>query len=161
MSDSPYAKAPAKKLAEVNRLAEARLSAQLTLALAADQRAMTMASILAAIDAAIIGLIAASEDKHGALIVLACGFALAAGLAAWSASPIAWEIPGSEPSNWLEDIEEGDSLHNGQAAMADFYDKMISDNADQITSNANHITLAFVVMIFSLIVSGFLALLGR
>lgn len=162
MSNSPYVKAGASKLAYINRLAEARLEAQLKLGIAADQRAMTMASILSVADAAIISFLA---SKGGAtldwsFVSLLVGFAISAGLAAWSAIPIAWEIPGSEPSNWLEDIDDQDTLLNGKAAMAEFYDEMITQNDERLSMNATSMRAAFIMMIMALIISGFLALLG-
>lgn len=100
MITSPYAAAKTDKLDEIIRLAESRLAAQLTLGVAADQRAMTLASFLVAVDAALITAWAALPAGAGALwpiITLVCGFAVAAGFAVWSALPVAWEAPGSEP----------------------------------------------------------------
>lgn len=157
MSTSPFAAAPSDKLDEILRLAEARLAAQLTVGIAADQRAMTMTSILAAIDAALIGLFAALRSDRAldltALALLIVGFAVATALAAWSARPVAWEIPGNEPCQWLTDIQSGDSLHNGKASMAGFYDDMIAANEKQICSNSKQIKAAFGIVVLTLIVS--------
>ena len=162
MSISSYAAAPEAKLAEIIRLAEMRLASQLSLGTAADQRAMTMASILAAIDAALIGLVALTHgsDAPASLIILIIGFGIGVGLAAWSALPIAWDVPGNEPRQWLEDIEEEDSLHNGFAAMAFYYNEMIEANDRRLRGNANLLRGAFLAVVLTLIISVVSALLG-
>jgi hypothetical protein len=162
MSDSPYAKAPDDKLGEIIRLAEARLVAQLTLGIAADQRAMTFASFLAAVEGAIIaGLVALKPDHviHWSIIAMLVGFSIAAVFALLAASPVAWDIPGGRPAAWLEDIEEGDTLHNGRAAMAGFYDEMIADNNTVLASNANLLRGSLVAVVITLLIAALLALL--
>lgn len=160
MSDSPYAKAPKEKLDEIIRLAEARLAAQLTLGVAADQRAMTFASFLAAIEGAIIaGLVALKADHvvHWALVIMAIGFAIAAVLALVAAKPVDWDLPGARPGSWEEDIQSGDSIHNGRAAMAGFYDEMIADNNRVLKGNGNLVEASLVAVVVTLIVSGVVA----
>ena len=158
MSVSPYAAAAPDQLDEIIRLAEARLAAQLTLGLAADQRAMTMTSVFAAIAAALIGLFAVLRSDATldltSLALLITGFGIATGLAAWSARPVDWEIPGNEPKAWLYDIRSGDNLHNGKAAMAGHYDEMIGCNAVHITANAKTMRLAFAAILVTLLVAG-------
>jgi hypothetical protein len=155
MSQSPYVAASPAKLAEILRLAEARLSAQLTLGVAADQRAMTMASFLAALDAGVIAVWTALKLAHSIPIALmVTGFAISALLAAWSAQPVHWCVVGNEPKNWIDDIAEGDTLHNGYAAMAEHYDSMIAKNDSAIADNARLMRAAFFVMIATLILSG-------
>ncbi len=155
MTCSPYAGADPAKLDEIIRLAELQLAAQLSLGVAADQRAMTMASFLASLDAAAIafwGVV--NPTAWVSMLVLVIGFALAAGMAAASALPTHWEIAGNEPGNWLDDIVEGDTLHNGKAAMAGFYQDMIRSNADCLSSNSRLIAGAFVTMIVTLVLAG-------
>lgn len=160
MAVSPYAAADDSKLAEIIRLAEARLSAQLTLGVAADQRAMTLASFLATLDAAVIALLAiADTHRRWALIALVAGFGISAAIAAFSAQPVAWDVPGNQPQNWLQDIVEGDSLHNGKAAMAEFYGDMITANDRALASNGNLLRAAFVGTILTLVVAGAVAAL--
>lgn len=157
MSDSPYAAASSEQLDEIIRLAEARLAAQLTLGLAADQRAMTMTSVYAAIDAALIGLFAVLRGDSAvdltSLALMITGFGIATALAAWSARPVDWDIPGNEPMSWLGDIEADISLHNGRAEMAGHYDTMIGCNAVHITANAKTMRLAFATVLITLIVA--------
>jgi hypothetical protein len=153
MSSSPYFPACAAKLAEINRLAEARLSAQLTLGIAADQRAMTLASFLVATNAAILAVWAITPKGSAALfplIILLVGLAFSAACAIWSALPVAWDPPGNEPSNWLEDIP-GDPMHACHAAMAEYYDDMITWNAERLQANANWVRVAFVAVLMSIV----------
>jgi hypothetical protein len=134
MPSSPYAKAPEAKLSQILRLAEARLEAQLTSAIAADQRAMTYGAILVGASAALIAVAVAMSQSQptvrliGPVLAMLFGLTVAAGMAIYSAFPTDWEIVGTEPRHWLEDIEERDTLHNGVAAMAEHYDQMITDN---------------------------------
>lgn len=164
MSHTSYAAASGEKLDEIVRLAELRLEAQLKLGIAADQRAMTMASILAAVDAALIGAAVLLVRDGGVigwpLTLLIAGFAVAVGLLLWSTMPCSWEVPGSEPGRWVGDIQSGDTLHDGRAAMADYYDDMLNDNHRQLIANANFMRAAFVVLILTLIVSALAALVG-
>jgi hypothetical protein len=160
MSTSPYAAADPAKLAEILRLAESRLAAQLTLGVAADQRAMTMASFLAALDAAVIAVWAVIGAGHAVPIgALVFGFGIAATIAAFSAQPVAWDTPGAKPSDWTDDIVDGDTLHNGLAAMAEHYDSMISQNDRVLSSNGNAMRLAFVFMLLTLLLAACLAAL--
>lgn len=94
-------------LKEVVREGEAMLAAQLSVATAADQRAMTFAGLLiAAATAATGGVVAliltANPNWTAALIgAFYAIFALvAAGFAIWSAKPNDFSFPGNEPSSW-------------------------------------------------------------
>lgn len=154
MSVSPYADAPPEKLAEIIRLAESRLQAQLTLGIAADQRAMTMATILTATAGVFIGFSASQKEVSVVLIVLIAGFALASIFAVFAALPSAWHAPGNEPSQWLEDIPSGDTLHNGFAAMAGYYDNMIEANQRNLDSAAFLVRSAFISVVVTLPLAG-------
>lgn len=94
-------------LKEVVREGEAMLAAQLTVATAADQRAMTFAGLLIAAATAatggVVALVLSSEPNWeaaliGALYALAA--ITAAGLAIWSARPAEFSFPGNEPASW-------------------------------------------------------------
>jgi hypothetical protein len=162
MSVSPYASATEVKLDEIIRLAEARLSAQLTLGVAADQRAMNFASFTSAVDGvAIAALVSLRADHqfHWSLIILVAGFAVAAGAAIFAAQPVAWDISGSRPGLWLDDILEQDTLHNGRAAMAGFYDEMILDNDVVLKGNADLLRVALWAVVSTLIIAGVVAVL--
>lgn len=94
-------------LAEVVREAEARLQAQLQIATAADQRALTFAGFqIAAATAALAGGVALlnAPTPDFSLATLAVLFALAmlagAGCAMLTAWPRKFAIPGNEPAHW-------------------------------------------------------------
>ena len=131
MTTSPYVDANAEMLAEVIRQAEARLDAQLTAALGADQRAMTFAGLLlAGVGALLGGAFGMSSTTHilGPVIAVALIMTVAFALAVWSAQPTAWEYVGNVPSEWLADIASNKPLHQGRAEMAEYYDQMIATN---------------------------------
>lgn len=155
MATSPYAAAPAEKLDEIIRLAESRLAAQLTIGIAADQRAMTMTAVFGSVTAALLAAFTTTDGAGGLpFAVLILGFAVATILAAWTALPIGWEIQGNEPSSWLSDIPTGDSLHNCKAAMAEYYDDMIAGNDRQLKGGATLLQASFVVAILMLLFAG-------
>lgn len=134
---SPYAKADKDKLDEIIREAELLLDAQTALATAADQRALTFAGLLVAAVAALVGAALAAHPQSlpvVSLSAIAAGLLVASALSLWSARPVNWYPAGNRPGAWLEDIEEGDSLHNGRAAMAEYYEQMISRNEERITA---------------------------
>lgn len=102
---------PIEVLDEVVREGEAMLAAQLTVATAADQRAMTFAGLLiAAATAATGGVIALMlGDKPAWWVVLigtlyAAAAIAAAGFAIWSAKPARFSFPGNEPALWHPDL---------------------------------------------------------
>jgi hypothetical protein len=104
-------------------------------------------------DAALIAAAATAHPVPWALIVLTVGFGVAALFALWSAQPVAWELSGNQPCMWIDDVRDGDSLHNGFATMADHYDRMIGTNEAIMASNANWLRGAMVAVIFTLIIA--------
>lgn len=92
MTTPPYDSAPTDLVKEIIVQAEKRLEVQLTVGIAADQRAMTFAGLLFAGVAVIIGLAFARDASASVkpeLISMASGFVLSASLACYSARPIA------------------------------------------------------------------------
>jgi hypothetical protein len=89
---------------------ELHLQSQVSLAIAADQRATTAASIFASTAAAVAAAFIAFWDKsqnQAALIggLVAAGLLLiAASFAAWAARPTDFHIPGNHPSQWFSGI---------------------------------------------------------
>lgn len=160
MSTSPYAAAPEFRLKETIRLAENRLSAQLTVGLAADQRAMTFASFLATLEAAAIAAMLVVPKAQGgwwALVVLVVGFGAATLCALWSAQPVAWDIPGYPPHSWLEEIAGSDTEHDDMAAIAQHYDEALVDNERLMMVNANWLRVAMLLIALSLLMAAIVA----
>jgi hypothetical protein len=109
---------------------------------------MTFAGLLMAALAALIGIAFGAGDTSTVRVgsvVVAIGLLGATALAFWSAKPTQWEYVGNEPGQWLEDIESQDQLHDGMAAMAEFYDEMIKANEAAIASAAWKMTASMAV----------------
>jgi hypothetical protein len=122
-------------LAEIVREAESFLGEQLKSGLAADQRAMTLAVILAAVIAALVGgtasLIAAKIEIGPHIYSLApmvLLLSLALIFAVQAARPTSFFYVGSNPRHWLADIREKRPLHRSMAEQAAFYSQNISQN---------------------------------
>lgn len=154
MSSPDYSAASEKMLAEIIRQAEARLQAQLTAAIAADQRAMTFAGLMVAASAAIIGAaLGLSRDADVALPTIATSFFLfaAAVLAVIAARPIDWDFTGNTPSSWVRSISNGQTLREALADTADFYAEMIAENDLAIAKAAFWIKLSMASALVALL----------
>jgi hypothetical protein len=163
MASSQYSAASEDFLAEIIRQAEDRLSAQLTAAVAADQRAMTFAGLAMAAAGALIGaaLGAANNSSLAApIFVTAAGLLISAFFAVLSARPVPWDYVGNSPSSRLNDIADGTTLHESLAQMAQFYDEMISENEIAISGAADWIRLSMGVALISLVI-GLIAVAAR
>ena len=139
MVSSPFEPSSPEMLAEIIRQAEARLNAQLTAGVAADQRAMTFASLLLAAAAVLLGAALAATLSPPRLIMLVAvgiGFVIAAAMAIWTAQPSDWDYVGNAPSEWFCDIDTGKALHSAMAETAMWYDEMIAGNETVVASAA-------------------------
>lgn len=128
-------KASPELLDEIKREAEARLGAQLSTAIASDQRAMTFLGFLLTLVAFLIGaslaaITAATPSPTIANIAStgAGGLGLSGVLAYLASRPIDFRFVGNDPENWTSDIDGGISLHDAIAEQTAFYDKMLKDN---------------------------------
>jgi len=132
---------------EVVRETEAFLGAQLTLAVAADQRSSSMASIFTAAGAGlIVGLIALAStndarDPSALGIYLGGGFAsllflVAAIRCVYAALPVGFQVPGNVAESWKADIENGRSLRCALGEQAENYDGKIAANDKVLKHNA-------------------------
>lgn len=164
MSKDQYVGADETKLTRINELAESRLAAQLSIALAADQRAMTFAGIVSAGAAALIAWASSHSRGEAALtpiFVMIVALVVAAGMALWAANPIAWDAPGDTPASWVEDIADGqDDWESNLAAMADWRADMIEQNRVRSNTNANWLRGSMIVTFVGLVVGSLLALLA-
>ena len=140
-------------LDEIIRQAEIRLDAQLTAAIAADQRAMTFAGLLFAGAAAVAAIAFGNTTllKQDWPWVLAIGFAIAGAMATASARPSAWEYVGNVPSAWLGDIGLGKRLHESRAETAEFYDEMLATNETVIRKSGRLMQYSMLVAILAII----------
>jgi hypothetical protein len=122
-------------LDEIVRQAESFLADQLKSGLAADQRAMTVAVILAAILAALVGgtaSLVANGVRLGwhLLAALPLGVCLSFALiyAVRAARPTYFCYSGTNPTKWLPDIKDQRSLHASKAGQAAIYAQGIVQN---------------------------------
>jgi hypothetical protein len=137
-------------LSEIVRQAESFLTEQLKAGLAADQRAINTAVILAALLAAIVGgtatLVAVGKSFEWHLLgvgaLVAClVFALVFAMRA--ARPTAFSYSGNNPANWVPDIRDGRSLHESMAGQAAIYAQGIRANIKCL--NEAHTSLKFAL----------------
>lgn len=146
MASSPQTvleKADIDTLKEINREAEALLSAQLSTALAADGRAMSFASVLGA-GATVIGgggvvLVIGEGPSTLGWIALCMTVGLLAGmfLAMYSARPVRFSLPGMNPRLWTDDITEGKSLGLSLAELATNYSEELDHNNAVMKTNGH------------------------
>jgi hypothetical protein len=145
-----WSKADLDTVREIIREAEGYLQSQLSLALAADQRASTMASLFTAAGAAIVaGLIglAASEHHDGQAPLYVGGivatglFIVAASLCIWSTWPVSFAVPGNEPESWYEDIGGPREFKLLLGEQAENYQKKIARNNETLRLNARRFAL--------------------
>lgn len=148
MSDKPLAErlhvADADTLHEIMRETEAYLSAQLTAAIAADQRAYTFAGMITAATVLLVGasyVLLTGPTPTAWLPYLSLTVAAALFVAAWmaviSARSTDFEFPGNQACNWIDEIEGGTTLLHSLAEQCAHYDGMASANTRTMKRNSN------------------------
>src|SRR5690606_28598473 len=127
---STLAKADEAMVDEILREAEARLSAQLEVAIAADQRAMTFLGFLLTLIVFLLGAALAAFTAQVpsfsiavSAIISAAGFLVAAYFAYEASKPIEFEFVGNDPSGWVSDVEDGTTLLTAKAEQCAHYDE--------------------------------------
>lgn len=151
-------------LDEIVREGEAMLAAQLSVATAADQRAMTLAGFfIAAATAAVGGVVALilSDKVDWNVVLIGTAYAIAmtsaGGSAIWSARPNRFSFPGNEPASWHPEqwrIGSGGPHTKEQARIEQSMtlQSQIKRNTQTLTRNGRWMKGALLV--------GFLATLG-
>jgi CHASE3 domain sensor protein len=155
MSSSDYSAASVEVLGEIVRQAEARLQAQLTAAVAADQRAMTFAGLMLAAAAAMIGAVLGASPEAtitAPIFVTALGLFASAIFAIIAARPVGWDFVGNSPRSWVSSVAEGQPLQAALADMADFYAEMIEENENAIARAAFWIRVSMLGALISLLI---------
>ena len=139
-------------LGEIVREAESCLNAQLTAAIAADQRALSFAGLLAVaavLTAGAGGSLLIGEPVNallGWVAISVTGALLIAMLCAiWSARPVTFQFPGNDPAGWIDDIGGGKSLHDSMAEMAAHYSGMLEGNRKSMKVNGLLMMASFIV----------------
>ena len=134
-------------LEEAVREGTARLEAQLQVATAADQRALTLAGFqITAATGAVAGGVAlmTANAPNELLALIAFLFALAiltfAGIALWTVVPRKFKIPGNQPLNWRKDRwrwqEHGFTIKSARVEQAACLEEQITGNRKQLDSAA-------------------------
>ncbi|HXG99519.1 MAG TPA: hypothetical protein VNI79_03775 [Sphingomicrobium sp.] len=140
---------------EVLAQGEAFLQAQFQSALAADQRATTLASILVTISVAVFaGALAVWEsvpdDALYAVSTIAAVLLLAAASAAWAARPIDFWYPGMRPEQWYDGRNE--KLVDMLGGASEDVQFRIDENETLMGGNQTAIRISFVLAILSPII---------
>jgi hypothetical protein len=121
------------------------MTAQLQVAIAADQRAMTLASVFAAIATAAIAGALAYWDKVGSIPILLAGLIggvwmlIGSGVCMWAARTIDFYLPGNHPAQWYESRFE--SLAEALGGEAENYQERIESNAERLGENGRLVRL--------------------
>lgn len=138
---------------EIIRQAELRLEAQLSAALAADQRAMTFAGLLFAGIAVLMGGggISISSTYFQPALIFCIGFALAAGCASWSARPAKWHYVGNFPASWNDDLSEGISFAESRRETATHFQEMLELNERALTRASRWMRASMILAISSVV----------
>lgn len=131
---------------------ETFLQAQFTSAIASDQRATTLASILVTISAAVFaGALAIWEDVPDnalyGMSAMAGLLLIAAAFAAWAARPIDFWFPGSRPEQWYDGRKQGLALMIGGAA--ENVQIAIDENEAFMSGNQTAVRFSFVLALLS------------
>jgi hypothetical protein len=130
-------------LKEILRQAELHLDAQLTAAIAADQRAYTFAGLSSAAAVILVGgsygvIIEKEPDTFIAYTAFFVAVALfvASWVAVMSARSVDFEFTGSRPGKWGPDIEERKSFESSLAEQCENYDTQINANRKTMANNS-------------------------
>jgi hypothetical protein len=132
---------------EALRTSETYLAGTVTIAASADQRAAvvagTFATAGAAIVAGVIGFSAAvSAENHYAPEVYVGGllaallFLAGALLCIQAAMPVGFNLPGTQPSGWADDVIRGRTLAECQHDLLNFRETLIKENLETIRKNS-------------------------
>lgn len=151
---------------EIIRQAELFQQAQLTTALAADQRATGFASLIAAGATVLVAGGAATilaADGYDALgwvaLAMAGGLLVSMSLAIWAARPVQIYLPGASPEVWIGDISASKTQQQSLTEMAGNYRDEIRYNQELLAANGRVIARAYWIA-WGTLVSGAIAAIG-
>jgi hypothetical protein len=165
MKHEVFEKSDKKMLDEILRQAELFLQAQLTIALASDQRSLVFSSVIAGLVTILIGggISILTQNPHSEFVIipfipmlLFLIVAMIIGL--FSSRPIKFRVVGNNPKQWVDDINEGKSLHTAKAETAALYWRAIEENHQSLATNARLLRFA-LRWTFAGVLAGFLGLL--
>lgn len=147
-------------LNEILRQGEEFLRAQLQAGIAADQRAVTFASILTAIIAAILAYIFSSTSDNvletsdaTVLSVLLIGLSISTIVTISVFRPTKWNYAGNNPKFWRGDILNDTPINQMTADTAQLYARHIAENRDLLSANATLMQIALAIAGVTLLIS--------
>ena len=129
---------------EVLRQSEMQLQSQLQLALAADQRAVTFASFIIPTTSALFAFALTTKDpalQWGSVVVVVL-LVVAAGISLYTARPVRFQVPGTNASDWWDDIRAVPLAESIRQASV-HCDCYISENEQILDSNGSLTRWAF------------------
>jgi len=134
---------------KLEKQAELFLQEQLKAALAITQRAITLAAILGAVIASIVGVTGTLVSKGiepavhfcAALPLLAC-LLVALGKTVTAAKPAPFFYAGSNPIHWLDDIKDKKDFGTAQAEQISLYSQSIRDNNTNLSKSRESVESA-------------------
>lgn len=138
---------PEEMARQIMTQGETYMQAQLQVALASDQRAITMASIFAAIGTAVIAAAVGSWESLHSLPLLVSGllggaFTLAGTAAClWAARNVSFFFPGNHPEQWYDGRDERLAIMLG--GEAENYQHRIDENQARLAANARALETGF------------------
>lgn len=144
---------PEEMARQIMTQGETYMQAQLQVALASDQRAITAASIFAAIGTAVIAAALGYWSSEGDVAILVAGVLAGlctfAGCASclWAARAVKFYSPGNHPSQWF------DGRHGSLAVMmggeAENYQGCIQKNEERLAANARSLDRGFRLVLLA------------
>ena len=156
-----YATDDVQLLREIVDTGEARLQAQLTTALASDQRNLVLAGFLSATIVALVGGAIALFLQTPPLVFLgwdalfvAAGLAIGLFLLVWAARPVDWHYPGTRPRDWISDVATKREMHEVLADRAADIERKAGLNAAILSSHAKLLNAGLLVAALSITIGG-------
>jgi len=152
-TDLDWAGVPEDMSRQILSQGQTFLASQLQTSLAADQRAMTAASIFigfaGAILAATIAYWEVVKDSTGLVagLIGVAGFVLASFCAFFSARPVSFYFPGSNPREWWSVKDQ--PLSEVMGGESENFQESIDHNAQVIDSNAKWLSAAMWVAVLT------------
>lgn len=144
-----FGKCDSETMDEIIRQAEDYLDAQLTTALASDQRALIYSSIvgaaLAILMMAVASVAASSQQTDGFFLVvvpMTVCFLISLTFSAVAFRPVEFRTVGNNPRQWIEDIRTGQSLHISKTETIALYLRAIEENAETMRNGARALSTA-------------------
>ncbi|MBL4750635.1 MAG: hypothetical protein JKX71_08685 [Amylibacter sp.] len=137
-----------KILEEAIRHTEIRLEDFLKLGLAADQRAMTFASLSMAI-AAILASSAGGTTSPFIIYAGSISIVLGSALSMWSAKPKTFEVRGHRYEDWEDHITNSDTYEDVLKSQAKENDDRLKDNLQSLKESGQIFTFSLVWTVLS------------